>query len=342
MHTKLRSIGGAFVQFVFAVAGAGMASATAPGSADVQIGEPIVVENLSVFPVRTSRIEQAIELTTLEAALAKGNAEISELGSGAQVNQLQIENKGKLPIYVLAGTVVEGGNQDRQIAQDFVIERGAKVAVDAFCVEQGRWAAKRAGHATGGKFAKTKGLAASAVRRAAQYEADQSAVWNRVSEVNAAHKKSAPSGTLLATLDDGDVARRRAQLVRLIDAGLRAAEGQAPVVGLAYAVDGQVRNVRWFQTASAFALFRSTLLESAALDALTAQAGSGKRSAPKVEAAAVDRFVRDVESGAARTRDTAAQNRNEYREGKAGFGSKTRLKSQPASAVPVSSDYTAK
>ena len=67
-------------------------------------------------------------------------------------------------------------------------------------------------------------------------------------------------------------------------------------MGLAYAVDGQVRNVRWFQTASAFALFRGTLLESAALDALTAQAGSGKRSAPKVEAAAVDRFMQDVES----------------------------------------------
>ena len=83
------------------------------------------------------------------------------------------------------------------------------------------------------------------------------------------------------------------------------------------------------------------MLESAALDALTAQEQTGKRSAPKVEAAAVDRFVRDIEAGASETRETEAQNRNEYKEGKSGYGSKTRLKSRP-SAAPISQDYTAK
>jgi hypothetical protein len=111
---------------------------------------------------------------------------------------------------------------------------------------------------------------------------------------------------------------------------------------MAYAVDGEVRNVRYFQSASAFRLFRSTLLDSAALDALTAQGRTGKRSAPKVAPAAVDGFMQDVETGAARTRDTAAQNRNEYREGKSGYGSKTRLKSAPETAAPLSTDYTAK
>jgi hypothetical protein len=318
------------------------ASATTPAPAsNMRVGAPIVVENLSLFPLHATHAEPPIALTTLEAALAKGEAEISEV-DGGEVNRLQIHNKGKLPIYVLAGTVVEGGKQDRQIGQDFVIEQGKKVAVDAFCVEQGRWTAERGGHATGGKFKKTKGLALSAVRRAGQYEQDQSAVWNQVSEVNAAHKKSAASGTLMATLDATDVAQGRTRLVRAIDAALRSAEAKSEVVGLAYAIDGEVRNVRWFQSASAFALFRTTLLESAALDALTAQARGSKREAPAVEAAAVERFVQEVESGSARTRDTDAQNRNEYREGKPGYGAKTRLKSAPASAAPISSDYTAK
>ena len=109
-----------------------------------------------------------------------------------------------------------------------------------------------------------------------------------------------------------------------------------------YAVDGKVRNVRWFQSKSAFALFRGSLLESAALDALTAQARGSKPEAPKVEAKEVDTFIRDVDAAAAETRDTDAQNRNEYREGKRGYGAKTRLKSRPASAAPISSDYTAK
>jgi hypothetical protein len=324
---------------VFSVASA--ASATAP-AAPVRIGAPLLVENLTIFPVHGEHEAQPLELTTLEAALAKGEAEVSELSDSGEVNRLHVKNKGKRPIYVLAGTVVKGGKQDRQIGQDFVIEQGKKVAVDAFCVEQGRWTAQREGAATGGKFSATKGLAQSAVRRAAQYERNQGEVWNKVSEVNAAHKKDAPSGTLMATLDDKDVAQRRAALVSAIDAALRTAETQSPVVGLGYAVDGQVRNVRWFQSKSAFGLFRTTLLESAALDALTAQGRSGKRTAPKVEAAAVDAFIRDVETGAAQTRETEAQNRNEYREGKAGYGSKTRMKSAPASAAPISSDYTAK
>ncbi|HMI92131.1 MAG TPA: DUF6569 family protein [Polyangiales bacterium] len=330
------------VQLCLAFAIASAASATAPEVPAAHIGEPLMVENLTIFPVHGEHEAAPIALTTLDAALAKGDAVVSELSDGGEVNRLHIRNKGKRAIYVLAGTVVKGGKQDRQIGQDFVIEQGKKVAVDAFCVEQGRWTAQREGRATDGKFSATKGLAQSSVRRAAQYERNQGEVWSKVSEVNAAHKKDAPSGTLMATLDDAGVAKRRAALVTALDAALRTAETQSPVVGLGYAVDGQVRNVRWFQSQSAFALFRTTLLESAALDALTAQGLGSKRSAPKVEAAAVDAFISDVETGAAETRETDAQNRNEYREGKAGFGSKTRLKSAPRSAAPISSDYTAK
>jgi hypothetical protein len=332
---------------LLALAYASAASAAEPQADNpVRVGEPITIENLTVFPMHGAPEQNPIALTTLDAALAKGDAEVSELGQGtrgegAEVNRLYIRNKGKLPIYVLAGTVVKGGKQDRQIGQDFVIEQGKKVAVDAFCVEQGRWTTERAGRATGGKFSAGKGLAQSKVRAAAQYKRDQGEVWNEVSQVNAAYEKDAPSGTLMATLDDATVAKRRAALVRELDAALARAQSKAPLVGLGYAVDGKVRNVRWFQSASAFALFRDTLLQSAALDALTAQQSGSKPSAPKVEARAVDSFISDVEGAASETRDTEAQNRNEYKESKSGYGSKTRLKSAPA-AAPISQDYLAK
>jgi hypothetical protein len=60
-----------------------------------------------------------------------------------------------------------------------------------------------------------------------------------------------------------------------------------------------------------------------------------------VEAAAAESFIRDVEAGTTEVRDTDAQNRNEYKESKTGYGSKTRLKSRPT-AAPISEDYTAK
>ena len=172
MHTKLRSIAGAFVQFMFAMAGGGVASAITPTTADVQIGEPIVVENLSVFPVRTDRIEQAIELTTLEAALAKGDAEVSELGSGAEVNQLQIENKGKLPIYVLAGTVVEGrqaGSPNRPGLRDRAGQEGRGRRVLRRAGPLGRPSARAARRAASSR--RPRAWPPARVRRAAQYEA---------------------------------------------------------------------------------------------------------------------------------------------------------------------------
>ena len=348
METKTASwLRRSCVQLVLALAYAGGVNAAEPQAANpVRVGEPLVVENLTIFPMHGAPEQNPIALTTLDAALAKGDAVVSEMGGdargdGAEVNRLQIANKGKLPIYVLAGTIVKGGKQDRQIGQDFVIEQGKKVAVDAFCVEQGRWTTERAGRATGGKFSAGKGLSQSSVRGAAQYKRDQGEVWSKVSEVNAAYKKSAPSGTLMATLDDANLGKRRAALVHQLDAALKRAEAQAPVVGLGYAVDGKVRNVRWFQSANAFSLFRGTLLESAALDALTAQQAGSKPNAPKVEAAAVDSFISDVEAAKGEERDTAAQNRNEYKEGKSGYGSKTRLKSAPA-AAPISQDYLAK
>src|SRR5690606_8900190 len=120
-----------------------------------------------------------------------------------------IENRGRLPILVLAGTIVKGGKQDRQIGEDFVVAPGKTVDVAAFCVEQGRWNDNREGRSTGGTFVAQKSLALGNVRAAGQYDKNQGQVWSEVSRVNAANKKGAPSGTLLATLDDAEIARRR-------------------------------------------------------------------------------------------------------------------------------------
>src|SRR4029079_8804388 len=85
-------------------------------------------------------------------------------GGGGEVNRLVIDNKGDKAIFVLAGTLVKGGKQDRQIAQDFIIPPGKTVPVDAFCVEHGRWTANREGKGTDGLFEAQKVLAVKEVR----------------------------------------------------------------------------------------------------------------------------------------------------------------------------------
>jgi hypothetical protein len=323
------------------------------------VGAPKAFDNLTVFPIYAKSQVDVGALTTLDDALAKGKAQVREVGAdgraaaqanGAQVNTLVIENKGDVAIYVLAGTIVKGGNQDRQIGQDFIIESKQTVPVDAFCVEHGRWRASRDGRATGGVFAAARIPATSTVRAAAQYKKDQSEVWAKVAQVNEAHHKSAESGTLLATVDAPDVEKKNAALAEKVTAFLKSAQPNDKLVGFAFAIDGQVKGARWFASHKVFTLFQGTLVNGATLDAVTAQAarkGAPPPPAPPLKSTDVTNFVDDVEKvQASEMRDTAAANANQYKESSKAYGSKAFRKPSAAQPIapqaPVSSDYLSK
>lgn len=320
-----------------------------------RVGSPHVAGNLAVFPIYAKTQQEIGEFTTLDAALEKGTAVVRELGAEAQpppapgaqgvmtnasgdaprVNTLVIENKGKLPILVLAGTVVKGGKQDRQIGEDFVISAGSTTPVDAYCVERGRWNGERDGQNTGGVFQATKMLATSKVRAAGQHQKNQSGVWAEVSAVNAANKKSSASDTLMATLDDKEVAAKRAAVAGKVNGFLGSAEQKERIVGLAYAVDGKVRSVRWFWSHTLFELHRDTLVQTAAVEALTAESagGAGAAKAPAIAPGAVVQFIADIKRSAEEARTTRAGNVNAYRASEQGYGSKTMM--PPAAASPT-------
>ena len=158
------------------------ASASAQLPDGVRVGTAHVVQDLTVFPILADAQEKVGRIVTLDAALRKGTAVVREQKNGAQVNRLEIVNRGNDSVYVLAGTVVKGGNQDRQVSQDFVVPPKKRIAVDAFCVEQGRWHGRRSGRSTGGRFGTMQVLAGGKVRAAGQYEKDQSKVWKQVAE----------------------------------------------------------------------------------------------------------------------------------------------------------------
>jgi hypothetical protein len=336
---------------------------------DIEVGQPSTFDNLTVFPISSKHQIDVGPMTTLDLAVAHGDAEVREVGAaatppttpvglpqrahsmggGPRVNELVIENKGSAPIYVLAGTIVKGGNQDRQIGQDFIVLPKQTASVDAFCVEHGRWTAERDGRATGGKFGSMPQLVTSKVRAAAQYKKDQSEVWSNVDATNSANGKSAPSHTLMATLDDPEIAQKREALARRVVSHLDSIEPKDGVVGLAYAVDGKIRAVRWFASHTIFELARPSLTNTAAVDALTAQASQPEQTAsmpPKPSD--VVAFVREIQENQVKEeRDTRAANKNEYRESESGYGSRTMLKSAPASGpagkpVSISSDFLAK
>jgi hypothetical protein len=351
----------------------------------ILIADGRVFDNLTIFPILAKEQRDIGPITSLDTALESGKAEVREInatrspqptarrpqyqqqqgygqpanqpiqqvasgGGGARVDTLVIDNKGEMPIYVLAGTVVKGGKQDRQIGQDFIVPPHSKVPVDAFCVEHGRWQGTRQGVNTAGKFKSVKHLANAEVRAAAQYKSNQNEVWRQVKKVNAANRKSADSGTLMATLDDPEVALKRTQLAGKIQTYLAAVTPKRAVVGYAYAVDGKIKGVRWFINHRVFRLFQEPLVNTSAIDAITAQAGAPPKRPPALAAKKVVSFVENANKVTEKKRkETKGANVNYYFESDKAYGSSTKIRVTPKmpgkpapAAVEVSSDYLAK
>jgi hypothetical protein len=269
---------------------------------------------------------------------------------GGRVNQLVIENKGAQPILVLAGTLVKGGKQDRQIAQDFIISPGKTVPVDAFCVEHGRWTANREGQATQGQFQAQKTHAEQSVRYSGQIAGNQSQVWEKVSKVNLSAAKNPSTGTLMATVEETDkeaLARRGKIRKALLDELAALAKGGQAPVGLAYAIDGKPREVRTFNDPRIFQHYAETLANTIAMEGDLAQrralAQKQEVYSKTAEVQKVVELVQEVEKLQKEQVDTQAGNVNFYQKGDKRAGGKTFMKGadNKPGAAPVTQTWSA-
>lgn len=123
------------------------ASPSKPGARKLQasaipmsVGQPLTHANLTVFPIYSrERPTVSGDYLTLDEALARKLIVVAELPA-AEVNRVSVTNRADKPIYLMAGDLILGGQQDRVIARDTIIERSAqRAAVEVFCVEHGRW-----------------------------------------------------------------------------------------------------------------------------------------------------------------------------------------------------------
>jgi len=291
-------------------------------------------------------LQRAVGVPADEADENEAQAQQIRMAGGASVGTLVIENTGHKAILVLAGTVVKGGNQDRQVGQDFVVGPKQVVPVDAFCVEHGRWSGAREGEATGGRFGTVGVLASKRVRAAGQYKKDQGAVWDNVATENADNAVEAETGTLMATLDDPKIKAKREAMVTKISAALDALPDHTRVAGLAYAVDGEVHGARWFVNHDMYRKFRPVLLGTMSVEAVTAQNAAKAQGRPmavnKVPRNAVGTFIEDLRKAKVEKETaTRAMNTNAYRENDEGFSSECVVE-QKGKKIQFSMDFLKK
>jgi hypothetical protein len=155
--------------------------------------------NLQLYPIRAneefkSQHRNMGKYTSLKEALEKQKVKVTEHARG-DVNTLYIENVSADTVIILAGEVVQGGKQDRMIAQDVILHpKSGKKDVSVFCVEHGRWNAG----ASGNNFNRYYTISSNEVRKAATVKKDQQEVWTKVAENTSKNKASSSTGTLAA------------------------------------------------------------------------------------------------------------------------------------------------
>ncbi|PYP82227.1 MAG: hypothetical protein DMG65_26770 [Candidatus Angelobacter sp. Gp1-AA117] len=161
-------------------------------SGDFKVLAPISHGSLTIFPVVATKVHDTSGFLTLDEGIRSGDVTVTEVGkinsmlrrghtmplqSGAQVNRLVLVNNSKLPLILLAGEVVTGGQQDRVVGKDRLVPpESDPVDLSVFCVEHGRWTESAPKFSTNGSV-----MVQPSVRKQAMVAKDQQKVWDEVS-----------------------------------------------------------------------------------------------------------------------------------------------------------------
>src|SRR4029079_18972375 len=138
---------------------------------------PYTHKNLTVFLIH-GKDQTNKPFLTLQEALAQKKVRVYET---KEVNELAIRNLSNEDIYVQAGDIVRGGDQDRMISIDFIVPpRSGRMPIAAFCVESGRLSSR--GNEEAAVFSSSdNSVATKELKLAAKSEKSQQAVWQNVS-----------------------------------------------------------------------------------------------------------------------------------------------------------------
>jgi hypothetical protein len=196
-----------------------------------------------------------MEVLTLDEGRARGALTVVERAQ-ASVPELIAENRGKIPVLLLAGEILIGGKQNRVLREDLLLPpQSGPRNVGVYCVEQGRWSEVRK------DFESRNSVVQPSVRSHVLGKADQGRIWAGVAAATRAARAAPPTGSYQAVYESSDVKAHLDRAARPLETPAAGAVGAAVFVGQSLA------GVDAFHVDSLFAREWPKLLRSYALDA---------------------------------------------------------------------------
>lgn len=262
-----------------------------------RISGPYTHKNLTIFLVHGDDILKGHSFLTLQEALAQKKVIVYET---KDVNELSIKNLSNQDIYVQAGDIVRGGDQDRMISTDFIVPpKSGRMPIAAFCVESGRW--NKRGNESSASFASSENSVTSKeIKLAAKSKNSQQAVWEKVAltqdklsrNVGETVRARASQSSLELSVENAKVKDTASSYINALAGILR---GRNDVIGYAFAINGKVNSADVYASKTLFVKLWPKLLKASAVEAISELQENAKPVA--VEQDAITTFLADSEKG---------------------------------------------
>jgi hypothetical protein len=234
------------------------------------------------------------------------------------VNELAIQNLSNEDIYVQAGDIVRGGEQDRMISVDFIVPpRSGRMPIAAFCVESGRW--NKRGNEEAAVFSSSENsVATKELKLAAKSANSQQAVWQNVTAAqeklsrNVGGNVSSPvsSSSLELSIENSKVKETSAAYINELDGILK---NKPDVIGYVFAINGKVNSADVYASRALFAKLWPKLLKASTVEAI-AELNKDADSAKPVATEIVESFLAESEKPAAAAKEVTSRVRMVTRE----------------------------
>ena len=290
-----------------------------------RLSGPYTHKNLTVFLIH-GKDQTNKTFLTLQEALAQKKVRVYET---KDVNELAIRNLSNQDIYVQAGDIVRGGDQDRMISVDFIVPpRSGRMPIAAFCVESGRWN-KRANEVNA-SFASSENSATNDIKLAAASSKSQKAVWDNVVKVQAdlsqnvgsSVNSSLSASSMELSMEDSKVKATSADYVNALSGLLKS---RSDVIGYVLAINGKVDSADVYASHALFAKLWPKLLKSSVVEAI-AELNGGEHK--PVTSEIVQGFLADSEKASASSKEVTPRVRMVTREDDKNYFAETQDRDQ--------------
>jgi len=266
-------------------------------SSGKRLSGPYTRKNLSFYLIHGEDTLKGKTPLTLEGAMESKLVIVHETGD---VNELSIENVSRNDeVFVQAGDIVKGGQQDRMLAVDLIIPAGSgRIPIDSFCVESNRWTARgdesRTEFNSSAEYAPSKDL-----KIAAKHSKSQGDVWDRVADsqekLSAATNSNAASSvsrsSLPLTLENKRVREDSDSYTKFLS---DIVDNKSDVIGIVMLINGKINSSDTYGSSALFVKLWPKLLKAAAIEAVAESPEDSSQKA--VNVADIEAFFETAEN----------------------------------------------